>query len=95
MRIWENRAADGAESPPVPLTKNGRGVIIVAIDRTTERNFHTMAKMWAGRTDGHTDQIADDFNSSIHFVMLSFTSSSISMALRISSWSPMAIVAGL
>ena len=26
-----------------------------------------MAKMWAGRTDGHTDQIADDFNSSIHF----------------------------
>ena len=26
-----------------------------------------MAKMWAGRTDGVTDQIADDFNSSIHF----------------------------
>jgi hypothetical protein len=26
-----------------------------------------MAKMWAGRTDGLTDQIADDFNSSIHF----------------------------
>ena len=26
-----------------------------------------MPKMWAGRTDGHTDQIADDFNSSIHF----------------------------
>ena len=26
-----------------------------------------MAKMWAGRTDGNTDQIADDFNSSIHF----------------------------
>ena len=26
-----------------------------------------MAKMWAGRTDGTTDQIADDFNSSIHF----------------------------
>ncbi len=26
-----------------------------------------MAKMWAGRTDGQTDQIADDFNSSIHF----------------------------
>ncbi len=26
-----------------------------------------MAKMWAGRTDGITDQIADDFNSSIHF----------------------------
>ena len=26
-----------------------------------------MAKMWAGRTDGHTDQIADDFNSSSHF----------------------------
>ncbi len=24
-----------------------------------------MAKMWAGRTDGHTDRIADDFNSSI------------------------------
>ena len=26
-----------------------------------------MAKMWAGRTDGATEQIADDFNSSIHF----------------------------
>ena len=26
-----------------------------------------MAKMWAGRTDGITDQIADDFNSSIRF----------------------------
>lgn len=26
-----------------------------------------MAKMWAGRTDGTTDQVADDFNSSIHF----------------------------
>ncbi len=26
-----------------------------------------MAKMWAGRTDGLTDQIADDFNSSIRF----------------------------
>ena len=26
-----------------------------------------MAKMWAGRTDGMTDQIADDFNSSIRF----------------------------
>ncbi len=26
-----------------------------------------MAKMWAGRTDGKIDQIADDFNSSIHF----------------------------
>ena len=26
-----------------------------------------MAKMWAGRTDGKTEQIADDFNSSIHF----------------------------
>ena len=26
-----------------------------------------MAKMWAGRTAGETDQIADDFNSSIHF----------------------------
>ena len=26
-----------------------------------------MAKMWAGRTDGVTDKIADDFNSSIHF----------------------------
>ena len=26
-----------------------------------------MAKMWAGRTAGKTDQIADDFNSSIHF----------------------------
>ncbi len=26
-----------------------------------------MPKMWAGRTDGQTDQIADDFNSSIHF----------------------------
>ena len=24
-------------------------------------------KMWAGRTDGRTEQIADDFNSSIHF----------------------------
>ena len=24
-----------------------------------------MAKMWAGRTDGATEQIADDFNSSI------------------------------
>ena len=27
----------------------------------------TMAKMWAGRTDGTTEKIADDFNSSIHF----------------------------
>ena len=26
-----------------------------------------MAKMWAGRTSGITDSIADDFNSSIHF----------------------------
>ena len=26
-----------------------------------------MAKMWAGRTDGKVDQLADDFNSSIHF----------------------------
>lgn len=26
-----------------------------------------MAKMWAGRTDGVVDQLADDFNSSIHF----------------------------
>ncbi len=26
-----------------------------------------MAKMWAGRTDGEIDRIADDFNSSIHF----------------------------
>ena len=26
-----------------------------------------MAKMWAGRTDGATEQIADDFNSSIYF----------------------------
>lgn len=26
-----------------------------------------MAKMWAGRTAGNTDKIADDFNSSISF----------------------------
>ena len=26
-----------------------------------------MAKMWAGRTDGVTERIADDFNSSIRF----------------------------
>ncbi len=26
-----------------------------------------MAKMWAGRTDGVTDSLADDFNASIHF----------------------------
>ena len=26
-----------------------------------------MAKMWAGRTEGKTDRIADDFNASIHF----------------------------
>ncbi len=26
-----------------------------------------MEKMWAGRTDGKTDNLADDFNSSIHF----------------------------
>ena len=26
-----------------------------------------MAKLWAGRTDGTTSQIADDFNSSIRF----------------------------
>ena len=26
-----------------------------------------MAKMWAGRTQGQTDRIADDFNSSIRF----------------------------
>ena len=26
-----------------------------------------MAKMWAGRTAGHVDQVADDFNSSIRF----------------------------
>ena len=26
-----------------------------------------MAKMWAGRTDGATEKIADNFNSSIHF----------------------------
>ena len=28
---------------------------------------YDMAKMWAGRTDGKIDQLADDFNSSIHF----------------------------
>ena len=26
-----------------------------------------MAKMWAGRTSGETNKLADDFNSSIHF----------------------------
>ena len=26
-----------------------------------------MAKMWAGRTSGMTDSVADDFNSSVHF----------------------------
>ena len=26
-----------------------------------------MAKLWTGRTDGATEKIADDFNSSIHF----------------------------
>ena len=26
-----------------------------------------MAKMWAGRTDGAVDQVANDFNSSIRF----------------------------
>ena len=26
-----------------------------------------MAKLWAGRTSGVTDQLADDFNASIHF----------------------------
>ena len=26
-----------------------------------------MAKMWAGRTDGVTSKLSDDFNSSIHF----------------------------
>ncbi len=26
-----------------------------------------MAKLWAGRTDGNTSKLADDFNSSIHF----------------------------
>ena len=26
-----------------------------------------MAKMWTGRTDGVTDKLADDFNSSISF----------------------------
>ena len=26
-----------------------------------------MAKMWAGRTDGMTEKLADDFNSSIRF----------------------------
>ena len=26
-----------------------------------------MAKMWTGITDGVTDSVADDFNSSIHF----------------------------
>ena len=27
-----------------------------------------MAKMWTGVTDGVTDSIADDFNSSIHLI---------------------------
>ena len=31
------------------------------------KEIRIMAKMWAGRTDGNTDKIADDFNSSIHF----------------------------
>ena len=31
------------------------------------RETITMAKMWAGRTAGVTDPVADDFNSSIHF----------------------------
>ena len=26
-----------------------------------------MAKLWVGRTDGQTDRLADDFNSSIGF----------------------------
>ena len=26
-----------------------------------------MSKLWAGRTSGVTDKVADDFNSSIHF----------------------------
>ena len=26
-----------------------------------------MAKMWAGRTAGKTEKLADDFNSSLHF----------------------------
>ena len=26
-----------------------------------------MVKMWAGRTDGETSKLADDFNSSISF----------------------------
>ena len=35
--------------------------------RFSERMGHGMAKMWAGRTGGETDQLADDFNSSISF----------------------------
>ncbi len=31
-----------------------------------------MSKIWAGRTDGVTDSIADDFNSSIHFDSVMF-----------------------
>ena len=33
----------------------------------SERNIPKMAKMWAGRTAGETDRLADDFNSSISF----------------------------
>ena len=42
-------------------------VIEYFVHTYTERKPYTMAKMWAGRTDGVTDRIADDFNSSIHF----------------------------
>ena len=31
------------------------------------KGHEAMAKMWAGRTAGETDRLADDFNSSIHF----------------------------
>ena len=34
---------------------------------TEEKEDTIMAKMWAGRTSGATDSIADDFNSSIRF----------------------------
>lgn len=45
----------------------GQPVLAYVAEISFRKGVTDMAKMWAGRTDGITEKIADDFNSSIHF----------------------------
>ena len=64
-----NLLENGANSQEIldRIPEKGYNTIIESNIRRIPKGNHTMAKMWAGRTDGVTDRIADDFNSSIHF----------------------------